>query len=74
MYILKARNRNTCKDDLISRFADKRLFDSEISKVDPEKYSDAMIKEEDKEGYLKYVILKKPTQKVLTKTISHSRS
>lgn len=74
MYILKARNRNTCKDDLISRFSDERLFDSEISKVDPETHSDAMIKEEGKEGYLKYVTLKKPTQKVLTKTIPHSRS
>ena len=68
MYVLRARNRYTCKDDTISRFNDERLFDSEISKVDPEKYSDAMIKEEGKEGYLKYVPLKKPSQKVLKKT------
>lgn len=72
MYILKARNRYTCKDDTISRFNDERLFDSEIDKVNSETHSDAMILDENN-IVQKYVELKKPLQKVLTKTIPHSR-
>lgn len=67
MYILKARNRATCKYDIINKFKDERLFDSEIDKVNPEYYSDVMISEENKDGYLRYVELKKPYQKVLKK-------
>ena len=72
MYILKARNRYTCKDDTISRFNDERLFDSEIDKVNPETHSYAMVLDENN-IVQKYAELKKPSQKVLTKTMPLSR-
>ncbi len=68
MYILKARNRTTCRDDLISRFDDKRQFDYQIDKVNPETHSDAMILN-DKGEVEKYVTLRKPYQRTLNKSL-----
>ena len=69
MYILKARNRYTCKDDTISTFEDRRLFHSEVDKVDPDKYSDAMIKNLNNGETEFYTKLKKPYYKRLIKTL-----
>jgi hypothetical protein len=66
MYKLKAKNRKTCRYDLISEFSDRNSFDYQIDKVDAEKYSATMILDEN-EGLQRYVELRKPYQKTLTK-------
>jgi hypothetical protein len=68
MYKLKAKNRKTCRYDLISEFSDRNSFDYQIDQVDPEKYSETMILNENEE-LQRYVELRKPFQKTLTKHI-----
>ena len=66
MYILKAKNRKTCKSDLINVFSDRNSFDYQIDQLDPEKYSRAMILDENGD-VARFEELRKPYQKTLTK-------
>jgi hypothetical protein len=66
MYKLKAKNRKTCRYDLISEFSDRNSFDYQIDQLDPEKYSRAMILDENGDVQ-RFEELRKPSQKTLTK-------
>lgn len=74
MYELWAKERQQVNYRYITEFKDEIMWETMVDMLSKEKYKEAMIIDRTTGQMEHYVELKKPIQKVLTKTIPHSRS
>lgn len=74
MYELWAKERQQINYRYITEFKDEFMWETMVDTLSKEKFKEAMILDRSTGQMEHYVEIKRPTQKVLTKTIPHSRS
>ena len=74
MYELWAKERQQVNYRYITQFKDEKMWETMVDMLSKEKFKEAMIIDRTTGQREHYVELKKPMQKVLTKTMPHSRS
>lgn len=73
MYELWAKERQQINYRYITEFKDEIMWETMVDTLSKEKFKEAMILDRSTGQMEHYVELKKPMQKVLTKTMPHSR-
>lgn len=73
MYELWAKERQQVNYRYITEFKDEVMWETMVDTLSKDKFKEAMIIDRTTGQMEHYVELKKPMQKVLTKTIPHSR-
>lgn len=73
MYELWAKERQQVNYRYITQFQDEIMWQTMVDTLSKEKFKEAMILDRSTGQMEHYVEIKKPMQKVLTKTMPHSR-